>query len=36
LRDVREVYFDGVRLRRAALLSTSPGDWMPRAGVRVE
>ena len=36
LRDVREVYFDGVRLRRAVLLSTSPGDWMPRAGVRVE
>jgi imidazolonepropionase-like amidohydrolase len=35
LRQIRAVYFGGRRLERETLLSTSPGTWMPRAGVEL-
>ncbi|MBX3745292.1 MAG: amidohydrolase family protein [Verrucomicrobiae bacterium] len=33
LRRVRAVYFRGERLDRETILTSAPGDWMPRAGV---
>ncbi len=35
VRQIRAVYFRGQRLDRDTLLTSSPGSWMPRAGVDV-